>query len=98
MEAKASLKKWRWADMDNVELKMVLEEMKQEGTYDLKVVLRFLDEMVELTDSQDILDLADTVESVCNRFLSLNPDHTMLLFLRGALVHFPAVFSYGCFY
>ncbi len=62
-EVKASLKKWRWEGMDNVELKIVLEEMKE--TYDLSSIRRFLDEIVELTDSEDILDLADVVESVC---------------------------------
>ncbi len=64
-EVKASLKKWRWEEMDNVELKIVLEEMKQTQTYDLSSIRRFLDEIVELTDSEDILDLADAVESVC---------------------------------
>ncbi len=49
--------------MDNAELKIVLEEMKE--TYDLRTIREFLDEIVELTDSEDILDLADALEAVC---------------------------------
>ncbi len=48
--------------MDNAELRVVLEEMKE--TYDLKIIREFLDEVVELTDSEDILNLADMVEAV----------------------------------